>query len=265
MGHDFAVIGCDNKMKSCKTELVRLGFGAECLDSERLKEINKFRRIVLPLPTLKNGCISGVPFEEFCKRLKPEQTVFCGNISPEAFPCKAFSYYYNEDFLVKNSRLTAQGVLRIVLESINTDLRTISAAVIGYGRCGKEICKLLKLNGIDVTSFSRRVQTLTAAQIDGMKTEKIIDINNRLSSFDIIINTVPCNIIEKSGLKSLTQRNLYIEIASKPYGFDTDSTDKSDFRYVLAQSLPGKFTPVSAGINIAEAVVGILKEDKSNE
>ncbi|MCQ2484504.1 MAG: hypothetical protein MJ168_04110 [Clostridia bacterium] len=266
MEYNFAVAGCDEKMKSCKQRLNELGFGADCLDSEQIKDtIRRYRNIVLPLPTLSNGCIAGVPFDEFCGLLDNEQTVFCGNTAPEKFPCRAFSYYSDEGFLIKNSRLTAQGVLKIVLDNIRTDLHTMNTAVIGYGRCGREICRIMKRNGADVTSFSRRMQTFAAAENDGMKTDSIGNINKKLCKYDVIINTVPFNIIEKSGLECLTQRNMYIEVASRPYGFNISGTDTFNFRYVLAESLPGRFTPVSAGMNIADTVAGILREEKSNE
>ena len=39
--------------------------------------------------------------------------------------------------------------------------------------------------------------------------------------------------------------------------------DKYNFRYVLAESLPGRFTPTSAGANIADTVIEMIKEDKN--
>lgn len=266
MEYIFAVIGSDKKMKSCKNRLDELGFTADCITSEQIKEkIGKYRYIILPLPTLSNGCISGVPFDDFCALLDAEHTVYCGNILPEKFPCRAYSYYFDEGFLIKNSRLTAQGVLRIVLENTETDLHSFKTAVIGYGRCGREICRIMKNNGTEVTSFSRRAQTLVAADNDGMKIDRTENLSKRMCGFDVIINTVPFNIVEKSGLECLTQKNIYIEVASKPYGFNISGTDTFNFRYALAESLPGRFTPVSAGINIADTIAGILREEKSNE
>ena len=77
------------------------------------------------------------------------------------------------------------------------------------------------------------------------------------------MNTVPHNILSKKTMEKLTKRNLYIEIASKPYGFNINEIDKYNFRYVLAESLPGRFTPTSAGANIADTVIEMIKEDKN--
>lgn len=266
MDNKFLIFGSDEKMLSCKKRLDQLGFSAECISHDAIEEqITSYKNLILPVPTVTDGCVSGISFELFCSMLKSENIVLCGNISPKEFPCKAYSYYFNDDFLLKNSRLTAQGTLRIILDNIKTDIQHMRAAVLGYGNCGKEICAILKRNGADVTSFSRRDESVEAARKSGMKSERIKLVEENLSSFDVIVNTVPCNIISTDTLKSLTENNLYVEIASKPYGFDAADMDKYDFRYVPAGSLPGKFTPVSAGINIADTVADIIKESESYE
>ena len=57
-------------------------------------------------------------------------------------------------------------------------------------------------------------------------------------------------------IKTLDTDNLYIEIASEPYGFDIKKTDTSQFKYILASALPGKYAPISVGQNIAKTVRG---------
>lgn len=264
MDNNFLIIGNDEKMRSCKKRLNELNIEADCLDAEISESlIGRYGNIILPLPTIANGCISGtgISVSSFNSILDGRQTIFCGNIKPDIFSCRAFSYYEDEGFLIKNSRLTAQGTLRIILDNISEDLHSLSAAVIGYGRCGKEICKILKNAGLRVTSFSRRRETITLAENDGVCAEHCRNINSKAGSFDITVNTVPFNLIDSSGLEKLTNDNIYIEIASKPYGFNIAGADKFNFRYVLAESLPGKYTPVSAGRNIADTVAGMIKEE----
>ena len=254
----FLVLGKSKRMLACAGRLEQHGYEAVCLDgTESCSEIKKHKKVILPLPTLDGERIRGtnLSFEKFCSLLAEDCTVFCGNISPGSFPCRAYSYYENEEFIAENSRLTAQGTLRLVLENTEKDISTLKIAVIGYGHCGREICRLLKSCSADVTSFSRRSE----AENDGLKADKTENINLRLSEFDMIINTVPCNIIDRNALRRLTQDNVYIEIASKPYGFAPDA-DNLNFRYIPAGGLPGRFTPVSAGINIADTVISMMKE-----
>jgi hypothetical protein len=264
-GENFLIIGNDKKMQSCSMRLNDLGYESLCSDTENIKRIlPAYSNIILPLPTVANGCVAGtgLPLNEFNEMLDCDQHVFYGNIANAVFTCKAYSYYYNEGFLIKNSRLTAQGVLKLIINSLEEDMYGISAAVVGYGRCGKAICRSLKSNSADVTAFFRREEIRAQIENDGLKAKRCQHIDDELYKYNIIINTVPKNIIGEKVLERLTNKNLYIEIASKPYGFDIGKADKFNFRYILAESLPGKYFPVSAGRNIADTVLGIIKEGK---
>ena len=255
----FLVLGKSKRMLACADRLNALGYAAVCREADEFEQsIKDFKNFILPLPSLKDGFISGtnLTFEHFCSLLTEDCTVFCGNVSLQSFPCRAFSYYENENFIAANSRLTAQGTLRLVLENTEKDMNALKIAVIGYGRCGREICGLLKSSSADVIPFSRR----TEAENDALKPDRTENISLRLNEFDIIINTVPCNIIDRDALRRLTQDNIYIEIASEPYGFNTEDADDFNFRYIPAGGLPGRFTPVSAGSIIADTVISMIKE-----
>lgn len=261
----FLLIGNDKKMRSCKNRLAERGYDALCCESDRVRgNLSLFPNIVLPLPTLANGKISGtgITVDEFNGFLNENQKIFYGNLKSNPFYGKAFSYY-NESFLVKNSRLTAQGTLRIILENIDRDMHMLNIAVLGYGRCGRAICKLLKANGAKTVSFSRSAYSFASAEDDGLVAESFDRLYDRIHQFDVVVNTVPHNILGKRETERLTSDNLYVEIASKPYGFDINETDKYNFRYILAESLPGRFTPVSAGANIADTIIEITEEGKN--
>lgn len=254
-------MGTDRKMLSCCRRLRELGFKAECCDStaDFREKAGRNRNIVLPLPALKNNCIAGtgIALSDFCAALSEKNRVFCSNISPDNFLCEAVSYYSDREFIRLNSCLTAQGTLKIVLDNIEKDISTLSAAVIGYGSCGREICRIFRNNGLKVTVFSHTEKSASAAASDGMRTAETDNINLLMNGFDIIINTVPVNIINQDGLDSLNSDTLYIEIASAPYGFNTENAEIR-FRYVTAGGLPGKYTPVGAGINIADTIARLV-------
>ncbi len=263
MASDFLIAGNDRKMSECGKRLRLFGFEAKCCEGEDfIKSIPYYENIILPLPTVANGMISytGIKIQELEKKLYEKQKVFFGNIPLNSFNECGFSYYYNEAFLIKNSRLTAQGVLRIITENTKKDFINQRVAVLGFGRCGKAVCKLLKNCGFNVTSFSRRYESRALAENEGLLSADLNEIDDSIYGFDIIVNTVPFNILSEKCLHLLTQENLYIEIASKPYGFDISKSDIFNFKYVLGESLPGRFTPISAGINIADTVLEILKE-----
>ncbi len=256
----FMIYGSDKKMISCYEKIRSYGYKADILNTETNIDISSYDYIILPIPTIANSKINGthISLDEFVNLVTDNQMVFCGNLDPSAH--NNFYSYYNENFLIKNSRLTAQGVLKLISMNVEEDFNGLKVVVVGYGRCGKAVCKLLKGCGMNVTSVSRRNVTRVLAQDDGLKTGNIDYLNDTIENFDIIVNTVPVNIINKESIAKLSQKNIYIEIASKPYGFDISEYDVYNFKYILGESLPGRFTPVSAGYNIADTVLDILKE-----
>ncbi len=263
---NFLIAGNDMKMLECKNYLIDCGFDA-CLyyDDKFSQNLNKFNNIVLALPTVVKGCISGTneTVESLAENLMPFHKVFYGNLKSDPFGNQGFCYYSDETFLTENSRLTAQGVLRLILENTDRDISGLNIAVIGYGRCGKAISSMLNGIGAKVTVFSRRTESLIFSVNGQIICENTADIDKLVHRFDVIINTVPYNIIKDNGLRNLTNDNLYIEVASKPYGFDASLIDNYSFRYILASGLPGRFTPKAAGRNIAKTIIGLLKEAKN--
>ncbi|MDD6276589.1 MAG: NAD(P)-dependent oxidoreductase [Clostridia bacterium] len=254
----YLVFANDEKMKICMRILNSYGLPAVEADCENLTEqLKKCTDIILPLPTVKDGFIAEttLTLQDLARLVTPEQRVYCGNIKNPEFPCKCLSYYFDDEFLTKNSELTAQGVLRIILENLKCDMNLVTVAVLGYGRCGKAISRLLARCGFKITSFSRRSESIEETKKDGFNAEKLEKIKDNLHRYDVVVNTIPFNIIDGECLSSLDERNTYIEIASKPYGFDNSKINEYKFKYILAESLPGRFTPFSAGRNIAETVI----------
>lgn len=259
-GEKFLILGNDKKMFACCNRLKDVGYTAVMYDND--KNFTDYDNIILPLPTIANTKIKGtdITFDEFSGSLSCVQKVFCGNIDVTPFE-NYYSYYCDESFLINNSRLTAQGVLRLILDTVDCDMIELNAVVIGYGRCGKSICRLLKNCGFKVMSASRRKETIIEAYNDGIKAVPINQIEEFVDNTDIVINTVPVNIISTEYISRFKSKTIYIEVASKPYGFNITQTDVYNFRYILAESLPGGFTPESAGKNIADTVLKILKEE----
>ena len=264
-GDNFLICGTDIKMTECKKRLSEHGFNAVCLHGDDFyRNLNNFTYILLPLPSIVDGFIPGTDLSIDClnKHLNDDQFVFYGNIDTDIFGERGFSYYYKDSFLDKNSELTAQGVLRIISDEFSVSLDTLKVCVVGYGRCGKAICRLLRSQDIEVILISRNNNSGRRADMIDVRTDDITQLEQTAVGSDIIINTVPVNMFSNECLKKLTCKNIYIEIASYPYGFDVDKVYNYDFKFIPAKGLPGKFYPKSAGINIAEAVIEILKEGK---
>lgn len=262
-GEKFLICGTDAKMSECKNYLCEHGFDADCMiGDDFLYNLNSYKYIILPLPSIVDGVIPGINVVPgyLIEQLKDSQIVFYGNIEENIFDSRGFSYYYKDSFLDSNSDLTAQGVLEIIRNEVKDVFGSLKVCVVGYGRCGRAICRLLKKSQVETVLISRNHNSRKSAADIGCTTGDLTQLKQSVGDSDILINTVPVNIFTEECLQTMTRKNIYIEIASKPYGFDVEKADDYDFKFIYAKGLPGRFYPKKAGINIAEAVIEILKE-----
>ena len=260
---NFLIAGNDVKMTECKNFLVSRGYQAvNCTDDEFFKKIESFKNIILPLPTEADGVIigTGTDIEFLLNAIQEQQRIFFGNLKTNPFGENGYCYYTDEAFLLYNSGLTARGVLKLISDNVGSDITELKIAVTGFGKCGEAISRLLVAEKAEVTVFSRSLASRINSQGIGCIWKNIIEINRLMTDYDVIVNTVPYNIISGKVLDLLSDKNMYIEIASEPYGFDASSVDISRFKYINGYSLPGRFAPESAGRNIAQTVLRIIKE-----
>ena len=229
--------------------------------------------VLLPLPCTKNGRTLNAPFaqkelplRELEAMTRPGAVIFAG-MAPEAFAktlfakgAAVFDYYKNEALTVKNALLTAEGVLGILIEKTPVTIWRMKAAVTGYGRVSRFLCRAMKALGAEVTVYARDPAQLAAAETAGMRTERIAGLPRQADRYDAIVNTVPAPVVTEEAVRKARPDCLIVEVAGAPYGVDADACKQHGRELVRAFSLPGKTAPGTAGILIADTVVGMIKE-----
>lgn len=73
-----------------------------------------------------------------------------------------------------------------------------------------------------------------------------------------MVNTVPARVMTEEQVERLNQDCVIIELASLPGGFPEGEKG----RVIMAQALPGKTAPRTAGENLAEAVLEALMGER---
>lgn len=260
-GGRFLIIGSGERMSSCAKTLADKGFSTD-LFSKLPAEVNGYDYIILPLPTLRDGLICGtdITLSEFIS-LHKDALLFYGNAPKSAMPENAVSYCAEERFMNTNSYLTALGLLRTAKDN-HINLYGRSVAVVGYGFCSREICKVLKSITDDITVYARSRSAVQEVKTAGYHTGSFTKLDEQLKRHDVIINTVPARILD-SAVLNLNAGNTYIEIASSPFGFDASKADTSGFKYIKAPGLPGKYFPRKSGALIADTVLELIGEGKN--
>lgn len=185
-------------------------------------------------------------------------TVYTGNVCEQIL--KIFKEKYitvknfldDEKFTLKNAKLTAEGVLGLIIENTPKSLFETKILILGGGRISKALAVLLnKLNvSCAVTSFTKseyyNAFYYSSEQYFGKEYVKEVGL------YDVIVNTRPVFFVGKEVIDKIKENTLFIETAS------TECLNKKDvknFLYFPAPALPQKFCPLSAGRIIAEKVL----------
>ena len=85
-------------------------------------------------------------------------------------------------------------------------------------------------------------------------------LDENLTKFDIIINTIPFQILDENRLDMLKKDVVIIDLASNPGGVDRKAAKEKNIKLIWALSLPGKVAPVTSAEFIKETLYHALKE-----
>ena len=168
---------------------------------------------------------------------------------------KYFNMLEDEIFQARNARLTAEGTLEIILAHSFISLDRLKALVIGFGRTGSAVVKILRDVGIGNLTVATTASVRPAlAFAHNVIKSKDFD----FAPYDIVINTAPQQIIDDKEVLTFSPNAVYIDLASKPalsltfakyLGIDAD----------IYPALPAKTSPISAGEAIADYVKRVIK------
>ena len=235
----------DGRSLACKGALLR-----------NAEKIGLGRALVLPIPTTRDKIHlkgSEILLEDIVKDADGD-TLAIGYGMPEGFAsaltARGASVYdaeLDESFLERNAELTALATLGILLTSEKRALRDLSFGIVGFGRIGRLLARMLLFHGAAVKIYTSKSRTLLELGGVGLSCEtsgKDAD----LSSVDILINTAPA-VIFTDGVPSGIR---VIDLAS---GDNFPGTGVEKY-----PSVPAKMFPVSAGEALALGAVSFISE-----
>lgn len=161
-------------------------------------------------------------------------------------------------FVKKNCALTAEGLLKYVIENTFCSIENAKILIAGYGRCGRAIADKLSVLGGHISVYDN-----DSVQKEGAKNQgySFCDINAYMDTpadFNFIINTVPSPVFKAPFLRKLNRNCVLFDIASAPGGFDSDVCQGLALRVIKCPGIPGKTAPLSSGIAQAESIFDFL-------
>lgn len=290
MKKSIAVVGGDLRSLKLIELLAQDGFDVYTLGFDLADELEKYENVFcckdLNEIALKSQLIVGaIPFtsdkinilttfttekiliDDFMKIVKGKK-IIGGNFSEdirkkfESLKVEYIDLIKREEFSVLNAIATAEGTLEIVLRETQRTVHGSNVLVLGFGRVGKVLSNKLAGIGANVYCEARKNEDLAWIKAYGYKPVNLNELEKSLDQFEIIINTVPSEILDEKKLDLVRKDVLLIDLASNPGGIDKKAARDKKLKLIWALSLPGKVAPITSAEFIKETLDHVLKEIK---
>lgn len=242
-----------------------------------LEECVKEADIVLgPLPLSSNGEYINTPFSENKIAIDDllnsiEGKIFiAGSIKQEIYDkvdgrnIKILDIIKREELAVLNAISTAEGAIQIAINETPKNIHGNNILVLGFGRIGKVLSKMLDGIGAKVACEARKATDLAWIKAYGYEPINLIELKEHLHKYDIIINTIPYIVLNKEMLQEVKEDALIIDLASNPGGVDRDAIKELGIKFNWALSLPGKVAPITSAEFMKETLLNMFKEIDNN-
>ena len=206
---------------------------------------------------------NNVELPDFVEALKGKHLI-AGNIGIkdelEANEVQFTDLMKREEFSVLNTIATAEGTMQIAMEETQRTVHGSNVLVMGFGRIGKVLAKMLDGIGAKVYCEARKDEDISWIKAYGYNPVHLNDLNENLNKFDIIINTIPFQILDEERLGLVRKEAIIIDLASNPGGVDRKAAREKGLKVIWALSLPAKVAPLTSAEFIKETLYHVLEE-----
>lgn len=171
----------------------------------------------------ENCCVVTLVYNEYLKELS------------DTYHFRYCALNNNEYFVRENTMLCGEGIICYIIKNRPFSLVLSRIIIFGSGHIATYTSKLLSDMGVDVTICSRKEVSI--------KKVKYIHLNKcqDLKEYDVIINTVPSQVINHSLIDSVKSSSMILDVSSFPYGLDHHyALNQSKNTYILS-GIPGKY------------------------
>lgn len=194
---------------------------------------------------LKNNfLISGMVPEKFNEMLKKNNNKFLDILK-------------DERYVITNAKITVEGIIKYLIENTENTIFNSKILVLGYGRIGKILCNVLKNfteNIYCMPNSKEEEELLNANAINTISKENL---NNNLTKFEIIVNTIPKLVLDKKEIELLNKEVFVLDIASKPGGINREIAQKNNIKFSWKLGIPAEISPIAC----AEKIKNIIYEN----
>ncbi|MBQ7822465.1 MAG: hypothetical protein IJ391_09330 [Clostridia bacterium] len=271
--YKFVFLGGDSRAVAAHKYLLSLGYdslilnvetNADAVSGEYIKYARRADVLVLPAPLTIDGVhirgSCGVDVADIFSVLAAGTVVFAGGL-PSIYKkpgSRYINYLEDEKYVLEMAYLTAEGTLGYLLSEYPRALRDSKIVITGWGRIAKYLHRLLTYFTNQITVVLRREDIISELMHSGQSACNFELLGEVCANADIVINTVPSEVISKQVIDLMDCDICLIDLASKPGGIDFPYARELGLEPVHLLSLPGKCAPVTAGDMLSKCILNNL-------
>jgi len=207
--------------------------------------------LLLPVLSFESdGTIKGGGDLQALLQLLPKHITIVGGGLPEIPDYKTMDLLKDPEYLAGNAYVTAHCAVRLAMMRLPVTMRKCKVLIIGWGRIGKCLTRLLRALEADLTVVARKENDRAIAHALGYAAITPEEMEQQLDRYRLIFNTAPALMLTPEQAKECNEKCLKIDLASVA-GIESPDV-------LWARGLPGKDAPESTGVLIAKTVIRLL-------
>lgn len=264
-----------------QTTIILVGFdkieqgftGLKHVDFHEL-EVEKLDAVILPITGTDDKGNVEIIFSDqsicltknWFKRLKQSSLIFTGitndylTTATKNANVSLVPLLNRDDVAIYNSIPTAEGTIMMAMENTDYTLHSSNVLVVGFGRVGHTVANKFSALGAKVSVSASSIRDLARITEMGLTAIPLKDLPKHTHTCDLLINTVPAQVILKETIQQLPRHGMIIDLASVPGGTDFKYAEQRGIKAILAKSLPGTVAPKTAGKILADVIKQFLHE-----
>ena len=206
--------------------------------------------LLLPVPSFNpDGSIrGGGDLEGILSVLPKNITVIGGNLNHTLLSAyQTIDLLQNPIYVAENADITARCAIKLLTDCLPCTLKNLPVLILGWGRIGKCLARLLRANDALVTVFARKEEDRAMLKALGYATQVTPD----PTGFRVIINTAPAVVLDTC------PEGIFKMELSSVLGIGGKNV-------LWARGLPAIYAPESSGKLITDTVIRLLNKEEAS-
>lgn len=164
----------------------------------------------------------------------------------EALGITLHEYEWDVDLMLLRGPAIVEGVLKVLIENTDITIHNANILLAGQGTIGSLLTRTLYALGARVNVAARNPVQRAAAYAAGAHAWTLEDLPTLLPQMDIVIGSVPKQLVGHDLLTTLRPGTLLVDVAAPPGTIDREAAAKLGLKAIWARGM-GARAPVTVG------------------